>query len=444
LVTTANARPSTQRTKLPPPAFLREAHIVHFGSPTSDRIAELVRSELDGRGVRTNVLTFDRSDGQSLTGGPFVLVFPIRGDDRIPDVVEQWLFQALPSASTHSLCITGDFVSGESFDPLVADEATRILRDRGSLPRLPPLLIDTPTSDEHLGEVIRGWIPSMLEMDVPLPIERGDSDPDLDAGAGVDRIREPSLRAICRLLPGPPQFRLDDEGRCVRLSLDDGRPYVRSLLVGLTPRRVHRILGLVGDLGRMRHFGLPFARVRMAGVVPPSVRSLDLRGNQIGDASFLEHAPGVEALNMADCDLQEVPTGLQGLPSLQTLIIAKNRLRRVPDWFSGLRTLRRLTVYRNQLSSLGSALSGFPQLRLLNLGANVLGFSGDELQDLPRLEAVGLRLLGLHEVPGAVLRLPSLRHVDVSKNPITIPSGAGVAGITFAQRMPAWRWDDAG
>jgi Leucine-rich repeat (LRR) protein len=387
------------------------------------------------------VASFDRLDRGSLGRSHFILVFPIRGDDRIPDLVERWLVEQAPAGSTHSLCVTGDFVSGQSFDALVASEATRLLRDRRCLPRIPPLLIDTPTSDEHLSDAIGKWVRSMLDAQVPVPVEEA---PAIAPSVPLDRSREPSLRAICDLLPGPAQFALDDEGNCVLLSFDDGERYVRSLLVGLASRRVQRILGLVGDLGHLRHLGLPFARLRSVGEVPPSVRVLDVRGNQIGDASFLEHTPGIEALNVADCDLEGVPAGVQALPQLRTLVMAKNRMRRLPDWFSGLRTLRRVTVYRNQLPAVGSAVSGLPELRLLNLGANVLTFSHDELQDLPRLEALGLRLLGLRELPEAILRLPSLRHVDVSKNPITIPPGSGPLGIRFAQGMPAWRWDEAG
>ena len=414
---TAHARtPSTPRAEQPLNA-LTNAHIVEFSSPTSQRIAELIGRQLDQHGVASSVASFDRFEPGSLVGGHFILVFPIRGDDRIPDLVERWLVEQAPAGSTHSLCVTGDFVPGQSFDPLVANEATRLLRDGRSLPRSSPLLIDTPPSDEHLSNVIGKWVRSMLDAQVPVPVAEA---PVIAPSVSLDGSREPSLRAICDLLPRPAQFALDDQGNCVRLSFDAGGRYVRSLLVGLPSRRVQRILGLVGDLGHLHHLALPFARLRSVGAVPASVRVLDLRGNQIGDARFLEHTQGIEALNVADCDLEGVPAGVEALPQISTLVMAKNRIRRLPDWFSGLRTLRRVTVYRNQLPALGSAVSGLPELRLLNLGANVLTFSYDELQGLPRLEALGLRLLGLRELPEAVLRLPSLRHVDVSKNPITI------------------------
>jgi hypothetical protein len=53
-----------------------------------------------------------------------------------------------------------------------------------------------------------------------------------------------------------------------------------------------------------------------------------------------------------------------------------------------------------------------------------------------------LRLLGLHELPAAVRRLPNLRHVDISKNPLTVADDAEPGGVTLGQGMPAWRWDD--
>ena len=161
------------------------------------------------------------------------------------------------------------------------------------------------------------------------------------------------------------------------------------------------------------------------------------------DFSFLRGRPSIEALNLADCDLEEVPPSLQAALALRTVVLAKNRLRSVPEWFSGLKALQRVTFYRNELTTLGPGLSGLSDLRLLNLGATYVMFRDDDLQDLPRLKVIGLRLLGLHEPPAAVLRLPGLRYVDVSKNPLALTSTGQRRGITLGQGMPTWRWDEA-
>jgi hypothetical protein len=440
-VATAHVRTPTSAEAEPSLATLTDVRIVHFFSPTSERIAKLIEHRLDRHGVDASLGGFDRSSAESPTQSHLVLVFPIRGDDRIPEPVERWMLEGIPLAGTHSLCVTGDFAPGRPFDPLVADEATRLMRDRGSTPRVSPLLIDTPASDGDLERLVDPWVSSLLHPPRRIIVPDGPAAGDREHG--LDGIREAALDSICALLPRAPRVSLDEQGNCVRLSLDDGARYMRSLVPGLPRRQVDRILDLVGELAHLRFLGLPFARLgAIRSTLPPALRVLDLRGNPTLDLSFMERTSSIEALNLADCDLEDVPPSLQAVPELRTLVIAKNRLRSVPGWFSGLRPLQRVTFYRNELTTLGPGLSGLLNLHLLNIGATFVMFANEDLHSLDGLETLGLRLLGLHELPAAVLRLPNLRHVDVSKNPLRAAGSAERHGITLGQGMPAWRWDD--
>ena len=264
---TAHVRtPSSPETE-PSVAPLTGASILRFSSPTSERIAKLVEHRLDRHGVATSLGGFDHRSADPPAPGHLVLVFPIRGDDRIPDPVERWMRERAPLPGTHSMCVTGDFASGPPFDPLVATEATRLLRGRGSIPRVSPLLIDTPASDAELERLVEPWVLSLL--DGGPRIVHPEASPAGDPGNGLEAIRERSLRAILRLLPRTPRVWMDERGNCVRLSLDDGARYVRSLMVGLPQRHVDRILELAGELEHLRHLGLPFAHLRAVRTALP-------------------------------------------------------------------------------------------------------------------------------------------------------------------------------
>ena len=421
----------------PAPPTLRLAEIVRFDSPTSMAFAERIGAELSGHSIGCRIHGYDAEPMPAANGGHLVLVFPIRGDERMPDQVEAWI-RSVPGGTTHSLWVTGDFRTGEPCDRVAADEATRLLSERGSLPLVPPMLVDTPVDAADVSRLVGEWAARLLSPVIELS-------PPLEAGApertSLDDMAEEPLRRIVARLPAVPEVVLDTEGRCVSLTLTDGAPYVRGLLAGLPAGEVRAVLDLVGELRRLERLGVPYSGLTTVDLdLPPSVTTVDVRGNRVTNLEFLRGAEAVAFLNLADCDLAEVPEVLATLPRLHTLVLGKNRITSIPGWCSELRSLRRFSTYRNMLTEV-PGLSHLPRLELLNVGASPLPLGADDLSDLPALELLGLRLIGLEEVPPTMWQLPALRQVDLSKNPLP-PVTTNGERFRFVDRLPSWAWDE--
>ena len=428
-----------------PRQSLRTVDVVQFGSPTSQAIAARIEALLSQRSVKARTTTFEADPTARGSGDHLVLVFPIRGDERIPDQVESWIRSTVPGVA-HSLWVTGDFRAGEPCDRVAAEEATRLLSERGSPALIPPVLLDTPVAEDELDHVVGAWVARLLEPVIELPGHSDAPDPepgDRRQAPRPDDVAEDALRGIVARLPIPPRVELDADGRCVSLSLTDGARYERGLLAGLPPRQIRAVLDLVAELSRLDLFGIPYSGLAAVDVrLPASVTKVDLRGNRLATLAFLADQEAVAFVNLADCDLAEVPDVLSSLPRLHTLVLGKNRLVSIPGWFGRLRSLRRVTTYRNMLTEI-RGLAGLPNLELLNIGASPLRLTDGDLHDLPGLEVLGLRLLGLDRIPASVWRLPRLRLVDVSKNPVAV-SPPSHPRVRFVERMPTWAWDRPG
>ncbi|CAM0910338.1 unnamed protein product [Alopecurus aequalis] len=104
----------------------------------------------------------------------------------------------------------------------------------------------------------------------------------------------------------------------------------------------------------------------------PSLRSVDISGNQLGGSLRVEPNPGLQSLNVSGNRFTGVP-GLDGLAGLDALDVSANRIRAVPP---GLRRLTRLS----RLDISGNAMQGrFPGdmpplggVRFLNVSYNNL------------------------------------------------------------------------
>jgi hypothetical protein len=420
---------------------LQQVEVVHFESRTSEAIAARLARSLGVHGVGARCATFEAA-AQDRRGSVDhrIIVFPIRGDERIPEAVERWIL-ALAPGITHSLWVTGDFRSGQPYDKVAADEATRMLSDRGSPPRSAPILVDTPIADEDLDPLVMRWVEELMDPITVVPAAVQNANGHSGPPSKGAEIEDPALRKLLSLLPAPPRYALDAQGRCTMISFDDGGAYERSLFAGLPDAQVRSALGLLEEMSGLEHVGLPYASLSELGVVlPPAVRKLDLRGNRFVDHAFIQGRGSLAFLNLADCDLIAVPEALATLSNLHTLVIGKNRLVEIPEWFSGIRSLQRLTLYRNQVQAV-PGLSRLPALTLLNMGASPLRLGDDALGELPELTVLGLRLLGLARIPRFVEELPRLTIVDISKNPVASGTWPAHPRIRFADRMPDWAWD---
>lgn len=158
---------------------------------------------------------------------------------------------------------------------------------------------------------------------------------------------------------------------------------------------------------------------------------------ELPDLSGHEGFSHVSEMTLSHMQLGDLPTGfLQSFGSLLTLNLDSNRLTVVPQALSTLPHLRELTLSRNELhiDAAGLALLGqMRQLRMLDLSENPLGMFGLALDQMPRLRQLGLRNVGLTEVPRHLALGVSLDYVDLRDNQIT------ALPLSLRNRAGQWR-----
>ena len=402
--------------------------VAHGCGRTPAALAGEVAGWLATRRLAFEVLAIDGADHTPPACERLVVVFPVLGDERIPDPVDAWLERGAPASGCHAIAMTGDFRSETTAHP-AAMEADRLL-GASSAPLAAPLLVDTPLAPEHARPTMHDWLDAIwggegeagrLPAEPPPPVD--------DA-----RLQAP-IRELLELLPAAPRLELDPEGRCVGLALVSTAPYPRSLLADGVD--VARVLELAARVPELRMLGVSFAGLRaVPEVLPPRLLALDLRGNPLTRFRGLRRCRGLRALNLAACDLAAIPDEIRALPLLHTLVLAKNRLSALPPWLAAHTALERLTLYRNRLARIDPTIADMRRLRVLNLGANPIAELPEQLGTMRCLETLGLRLVPLPRAPAWLETAPGLRAVDASK------TAFAHAAPCFVDGMPRWQWDD--
>ncbi len=404
------------------------------------QVAETVEALVTGDNYLVERADFEDDFSQCRPAGIEVFVFPVLGHERIPEGVEAYLTDAPRTAPAHAICVTGDFTTGEIPVSRVSTEADRILRSRGSKTRGKPILIDTPLAGDWKSTFKRAF-ERALNDDVGQ--QRGNTNGTTVPSTGSppdEAVTEDALHKILSLLPGRPSFALDDEGRCVALSLTDGAPYPRSLLGRLPASVAQTVLSMISRLDCLQNLSLAFAGLEELRVALPRLLvELDLCGNPLRSFDSLAPLTSLRMLNLGACDLGKVPDQLMALQQLDSLILAKNRLLSVPDWIGNLRELRRVTLYRNRLTRFDHGLKSLANLRILNLGASPVETIGGDLSRLRELRALGVRMTSITELPESLFELPRIEAVVVSKNPqMDCSTMSAAAASKLVVAMPSW------
>ena len=162
---------------------------------------------------------------------------------------------------------------------------------------------------------------------------------------------------------------------------------------------------------------------RQANGDPGMLLSLSGIGTgELPDLSAVEGFSHVSEIALANMRLGDVPERfLRPFHGITTLNLDNNALTRLPAVLSQLRELQELTISRNSLhlDDAGfEVLAGMPRLAVLDLSDNSIGNFTIAMDRLPRLRQLGLRGVGLTQVPDHLERAVSLEYVDLRDNHI--------------------------
>ncbi|MBI6923415.1 hypothetical protein JET66_01955 [Pseudomonas putida] len=162
---------------------------------------------------------------------------------------------------------------------------------------------------------------------------------------------------------------------------------------------------------------------RQANGDPGMLLSLsDIGAGELPDLSAVEGFSHVSEVVLANMRLEEVPERfLRPFHGITVLDLDNNALTRLPPALSQLRELQELTISRNslRLDEAGfEVLAGMPRLSVLDLSDNRIGNFTIAMDRLPRLRQLGLRGVGLTQLPVHLERAVSLEYVDLRDNHI--------------------------
>jgi hypothetical protein len=102
------------------------------------------------------------------------------------------------------------------------------------------------------------------------------------------------------------------------------------------------------------------------------LRTLELEGNRLGSAPFIQRVTNLTALNLASNHLTSLDTSIGKLVSLQSLVVENNHLTALPDSLCQCEALTSLHASNNKLTVLPAALSRLSCLQSLQLHSNQL------------------------------------------------------------------------
>ena len=295
-------------------------------------------------------------------------IFSVCSDERIPNALEQRLRHVCAKDRPSRLVILGDFPSIPPERSPASYEAIRLLAEAADFQGA----ISVCWFEGEAIDLSRASAPDLVWYEFSFDVQRHalHAWPDVLPAQEIERI---ACCEIVRLIGRLPGFRLSEEGRVEGLNLTDGEPYRRSLMVGLAQDKQHSLWSHILRLTELRELRAGFSGLRNIPdlSVLQNLEVLDLRGNPQIRLEQLANASSLKKLNLAACELEHVPYGVQCLTSLHTLMLHKNRIPEVSSIVFP-RKLQRLSLYRNQITSGKVDLSLCEGIFEVNLGANPL------------------------------------------------------------------------
>lgn len=405
--------------------MVNRVSVLHFDGRSTGAVARLIEKYTSDLELRVERRIVKGASTQALTDSDcVVLVFPVLGDGRMPDQVDDWIRSVECPPGNFLVCVLGDFLD----DPALATEPllweiNRHLSEKESRMLSPPLTLDTPVpvDEPEFGRSIEEWLQRSLAMtDQDNPHVGG---ADLRVNRGVRDHRppaEPAIRKIAQLCGQMPYYRLNERGRCVSLSLQDDSPYPRSILreKGAPLGTLCSLLDELEDLERLAIRNAGLSRWPGNTAFAPRLKRLDLTGNLFDELDSLSECEKLEVLVLAANRLTTFPAPVLRLKRLQIVYMYKNGLNNIPNDIDRLEELRVLSMYRNRVGEVPAEVANLKHLTRLNLGANPLSNLPEEFSKLRKLRELNLDRGRFESLPKVCRQLPALRVLSLRRNPI--------------------------
>jgi Leucine-rich repeat (LRR) protein len=156
------------------------------------------------------------------------------------------------------------------------------------------------------------------------------------------------------------------------------------------------------------------------------LHSLRLQGNRltaIPEALFSAWEK-MEVLDLSQNRFETIPHGIVALPHLRSLNLSYNKLTALPNDLDSMHQLRILDLSNNRLTGFPDTLLRLPQLEMLNLSHNNrLSRLPNEIEKMTRLEALDLSRCGLTDLPASICKLSALKRLCFDSSMMTRGKG---------------------
>jgi hypothetical protein len=295
-------------------------------------------------------------------------IFSVCSDERIPDELEQRLHHIRANELPSRLVILGDFPLVPPERSPASYEAIRLLAEAADFQGA----ISVCWLEGEAINLSRTSAPDFNWYDFSFDVQRRAPHAWSDV---LPTLEDECITChkIVRLIGKLPGFRLSEKGRVEGLNLTDGESYRRSLMAGLTHDKQYSLWSLILRLTELRELRAGFSGLREVPdlSVLQHLEVLDLRGNPQIRLEELGKATSLKKLNLAACELEHIPSGVECLTSLHTLMLHKNSISEVSSIVFPQK-LQRLSLYRNRITLGNLDLSLCEEIFEVNLGANPL------------------------------------------------------------------------
>ncbi|MBN3295878.1 leucine-rich repeat-containing protein 18 [Amia ocellicauda] len=153
-------------------------------------------------------------------------------------------------------------------------------------------------------------------------------------------------------------------------------------------------------------------------------RRLDL--SNMGIATFpkcILKLADVDELDLSRNMLKKIPDYIDKFQNLRWLDFHSNKIEHLPDTIGQLKNLYYLNLCNNKLTStnLPVEIGQLKNLRILNLGMNYIECLPSSIAALKELQELGLFDNSLTGLPEIIVKLPKLKKVNTTRNPLPKP-----------------------
>lgn len=324
-----------------------------------------------------------------------ILVFPILGDNRIPEDVCTFLQHPntqLPSLLNVLIVGDHDLDIYQSQQIELTNEIDFLVKQKRATLTKNPLLVDTPNIDFV---AIQTWLKSPNHLVTLL------QKPEINVPT--------QLQELIDLIGEAPRFKIVD-GEIVEIKFFSYDPYPKPLVSEQSDwQLLNKTLLKFSNLERLSFAYSDIKSLPIDPTLLTKLVELDIRNTKIASFNFLLDMPNLRFLNISALNLDSFPNEVWQLSKLTSLYAYKNKITSIPATIMNLGSLQKLSLYRNNLS----VIKQLPQsLQHLNVGGNPIS----QIFAHKTLNSLSIRHCDITQLPFDLKDFPNLTQLDVYKN----------------------------